>query len=197
MRLFLIFLFLTALSSPLFAFKDAFYFGFSKGYNDGISKNKKLDDTKKEYDIKSEITGIRLGTDFNFDREHQLKGRWEFSFDERAYIYTANDDVENEEKGNRLGVAFLSGMNIDFLLNDEFVPFFKIGYGISNTSSISNAYDGVYGIGFYFVTKHFEIGAGIDVVHRDFGGFRFDHEIYKEAAESFNTSYINMNIRLY
>jgi len=197
LRLFLLLTLLTVSTSQLFAYKDAFYFGLSKGYSEGVSENHKITDARKEYAVSSEFSALRFGPDFNFDRRHQLKGRWEFSIDERAYTYTAKDRTEYEEKGNRFGVAFLWGANIDFLLNDEFVPFFKLGYGLSNTTKIDNAYDGVYGVGFYFVTRYFEIGAGVDMEHRDFGGPRFDYEIFKNSAESFSTSYINLNFRFY
>ncbi|MDQ1339179.1 MAG: hypothetical protein QG567_330 [Campylobacterota bacterium] len=198
MKLFLLLTLLTVMHSQLFAFKDGFYFGLSKGYMQGESKNKKLDETTKAtYDVAADITSLRFGPDFNFDRAHQLKGRWEFTIDQRSYIYTDKNDIEYEKLGNRFGVAFLWGTNIDFLLNEEFVPFFKLGYGIANTSKIDETYDAVYGVGFYFVTKYFEVGAGYDVENRDFGGVRVNHEIFWDAYETFGTSYINLNFRLY
>lgn len=170
--------------------------GLSQGQTTGSSNNKQISKPRVDYDTTGEFSGIKLGSDMNLNRSHQIKGRWEFAFENRSYIYERNG-VEITTPGRQFDIAFLWGANIDFMLNDELVPFVKIGYGVSTTDELGDAYHGIYGAGIYFITKHFEIGAGIDKEGKKFGGVRIDEETVTNPQEENVVSYINLNIRLY
>jgi hypothetical protein len=196
LKLFFLLIFLSLFSTNLLAFKDAFYMGVSQGQTIGESTTKELSASEMTYDLAGEITAIKMGSDFNIDRAHRFKGRWEFSLEERAYTYE-KDGLKEELGGHQYSASFLWGYNVDFMLNDELVPFVKIGYGVSNTDTIGEAYHGIYGVGVYFITKHFEIGAGIDREGKKPGGVRLDEETLTDPVEESFTSYVTLNIRLY
>lgn len=194
MRLFSLILFLSFFSTQLFAFKDAFYIGATRGYSEGTVRTKELTKTREDYQANADISGLKFGSDLNLNRSHQLKGRWEYALEKRLYTYEKND-VQYDAEGYHLGIAFLWGYNLDFMLNDEFVPFFKLGYGLSNSTEVEDSYEAVYGIGFHFITKYFELGGGVDRENVEYGGVRFYPDLFKESATTGVNAYINLNIR--
>ncbi len=170
--------------------------GLSQGVTTGSSENKKITPQEQEYDTTGTFSGIKLGNDMNLDRSHQIKGRWEFAFENRSYTYDLNG-VETETPGRQFSVSFLWGYNIDVMLNNELVPFVKLGYGVSTTDELGDAYHSVYGAGFYFVTQYLEVGAGIDREGMKFGGVRIDEETITGPSEENIVTYFSVNIRLY
>ena len=89
------------------------------------------------------------------------------------------------------------GRNIDFMLNNELVPFVKMGYGVSTTDELGDAYHSVFGLGIFYTTEYFEIGAGIDREGKKFGGVRIDEETVTEPSEKNIATYFMFNLRLY
>jgi hypothetical protein len=196
LRLFSILLFLTILFTDLFAFKDAFIIGMTQGVTTGTSENNKISPLTEDYDTTGTFSAIKLGNDMNLDRAHQIKGRWEFTYEDRSYTYDL-DGIETETTGRQLSIAFLWGYNIDVMLNYELVPFVKLGYGTSTTGEVGDAHHSIYGAGVYFVTKYLEIGAGIDREGKKFGGLRIDEETITDPHEESIATYMMLNIRLY
>ena len=196
LKLLSLLLLLTLTMTNLFAFKDAFFMGFTQGNTTGTSENKIISKPTQEYDTDGSFTGIKLGADMNLDRAHQIKGRWEFAFENRNYTYDL-DGVETETPGRQFSVSFLWGRNIDILLNDELVPFVKMGYGVSTTDELGDAYHSVFGLGFFYTTKYLEIGAGIDREGKKFGGVRIDEETVSDPSEVNIATYMMLNFRLY
>lgn len=182
--------------TDLFAFKDAFFIGMAQGVTTGTSENKVIAKPTQEYDTTGTFSGIRLGSDMNLDRGHQIKGRWEFAYENRDYTYDL-DGVETETPGRHFTVSFLWGHNIDFMLNNELVPFVKLGYGVSTTDELGDAYHSTVGAGITFVTEYLEIGVGIDREGKKFGGVRLDEETFSDPAEVNTATYMMLNIRLY
>lgn len=170
--------------------------GLAQGTTTGTSENKEIVKPEQKYDTTGEFSSIRMGSDMNLDRAHQIKGRWEFAFEKREYTYDQNG-VETKTPGRQFSISFLWGRNIDVMLNDELVPFVKLGYGVATTDELGDTYHSVYGAGFFFVTKYLEIGAGIDREGKKFGGVRLDEETITDPAEENIVTYMMLNIRLY
>jgi hypothetical protein len=96
---------------------------------------------------------------------------------------------------SRVGASFLWGRNLDFLLNDEFIVFAKVGLGYGRSDLLDDHYDGVYGIGVQFVTKNFIISMGVDKENRNYGGWALSLEpFYKSVDEKVINQYFSIGV---
>jgi len=197
LKLFFALLATTLFATQLFAFKDAFYFGAYSGLGTGKSETD-LSGGHWNLDQETEFSGIHLGTDFRFERSPRFKGRWELSYDNRTLTVTDDAGSEYEATGYRVGLAYIWGYAFDATLNSEIVPFFKLGYGVANLDhDLGNAYDTSFGVGIYYITEYFEIGIGADQEGRNYLGWKFDPEWFRDTQEKNLAPYVTVNIRLY
>lgn len=197
MKLLLTLLLTSLLTTQLFAFKDTFFIGAYMGTGTGENRSD-LSGGLSTLDQTSEITGFHMGGEFRFERYRNFKGRWELSYDNRVMTVEDASGTEYESKGYRAGAAYSWGYALDTMLNDEIVPFFKLGYGISKMDGgLEKGYDTLLGLGVYYITQYVEVGLGIDQEGRNYEGWRFNPEWFGHTRETNLLPYVTVNIRLY
>ncbi len=190
-----LFLLLFSLQS-LYAFKDTFYLGLSQGSVKSSGVNSRLEgSTGTNYkDITGSSSGLKFGPDFNLDRAHQLHLRWEMFLDRRNYNYHSGSAYESLDAWHA-GVAAVIGHNIDILLNDDIVPFIKIGYAINDGEKLGQGSEAILGLGLLYMTKHFEIGVGVDYEGKAWEGLTINTNYYYDSRETAYNSYLMINYR--
>ncbi len=187
----------------LFAYKDSFYIGgFSTSYNGKMTtKGSEIHSAypaiNKDFDITGGGNGIRFGEDFNTNKEHTSKMRWELSYEPRVYKYDVDGD-KFEIKGHRAAASMYLGKNLDLLLNHETTVFFKMSFGYNEMDEIGQGTDEVFGVGAFYSTRIFELQFGIDREYRRWGAYiliPYDFFDYDKHVEETDVAYAGINIK--
>ncbi|MGE4294752.1 MAG: hypothetical protein AB7E49_03530 [Campylobacterales bacterium] len=186
-----IFLILSLLSTLLFAYKDAFYLGLYHATQNGGGSSDKM-----EHDLQSQEgqMGFRFGWDQNSDETHLSKTRYEFAYEKRALEYT-RDGAATEGDGYRLSASASWGYNVDWLLTDEIVPFFRLGIGAGEMETMGNGTDLSLGLGVAYVTRRFEVLAGIDREFWQLSGTRFPFSNLTHNDAIVHNFHVGVNVR--
>ncbi len=165
-------LLLTALlATALLAYKDSAYLGT---YGTILSGD--LDRGGTSWDLENDgtIQGFRWGISRNRDIYALGKFRYEIAFERRAFSYKSGGE-SFERGGDHLSTSFAWGQNMDWLLNHEVVPYFRIGGGLGNFSSFSRGSNLLLGVGVVYTMRHFELTAGVDREFWQLGGFKIPY----------------------
>lgn len=179
------------LSTLLFAYKDAFYLGLYQSTQEGGGTSDKM---KHDVQSRENQNGFRFGWDKNSDETHRAKTRYEFAYEKRALEYT-KDGTTQEGDGYRLSASASWGYNVDWLLTDEIVPFFRLGAGAGKMEKMGNGTDLSLGLGVAYVTRRFEVLAGVDREFWQLSGTRFPFNTLFENDAVVHNYHLGLNVR--
>lgn len=149
-----------------------------------------------EHDLSSRENknGFRLGWDINSDHTPQAKTRYELTYEQRAFEYELNGQ-KKEGDAWRLGTSMSLGYNLDWLLTDEIVPFFRVGAGLGTFHGVGNGTDLALGVGIVYATRRFEILAGVDREFWLLEGTKFPFNNLFDNEAIIHNVHLGVNVR--
>ena len=146
------------LLTPLLAYKDAAYIGTYGSIQSGSIERQ---NTTWDLENDGTVQGFRWGLSGNRDAYALGKFRYEIAYEQRSFEYTQGGQ-KIQRGGDHISTSFAWGQNLDWLLNHEIVPYFRVGGGLGSFSSFSRGSNMLLGVGVVYTMRHFELTLGVD-----------------------------------
>lgn len=186
---------------PLFAYKNAFFVGGYNSNQDGKieasgSSVFDLDGNDQQHKVSSsnKPNGMRFGWHNNSDHTNLHKTKYEFFYEKRYLTYKLQNN-KYETTGYHLGFSIAVGYNLDLLTTHEVVPYFKIGAGAGKFNKLGSGTDLMAGVGIGYITRYFELTAGIDREFWQLSGLRFPFSTPFNNNGYIHSYHLGLNIR--